>query len=169
LGKIALQEAGEFNSFDALLTSHGKQQKGSLSRPCQVVASGEFIFRGDSAHAAMGVVRNALKTAEEAMAAFLAVFPDWFPAINENDVFRMADIMPSVMPAEVRLRCYLRHRDLAPVMESFHRMVAVFRAVAAKTGVEVEEKLGSACRGYLANDVLGEVLDESLRIVGAPR
>jgi aminobenzoyl-glutamate utilization protein B len=168
-GKIALQDAGVFDGFDALLTSHGDYQNGSLSRPCHAMASGEFIFRGDSAHAGIGVLRNALKTAEEAMAAFVAAFPEQFPGINEKHVFRSAGIMPGVMPDEVRLWCSLRHRDLEPVMAAYYGMERIFRDVAARTGVEVEEKFVSACRGYLANDVLGKVLEESLRIVGAPK
>jgi hypothetical protein len=71
---------------------------------------------GDSAHAGMGVLRNALKTAEEAVAAFVAALPEQFPGINEKHVFRSAGIMPGVMPDEVRLWCLLRHRDLEPVM-----------------------------------------------------
>ncbi len=168
-GKIALQDASVFDSFDALLTSHGDYQNGSVSRPCHAIVSGEFIFRGDSAHAGMGVVRNALKTAEEAMAAFLDVAPQRFPGINEKHVFRSAGIMPGVMPDEVRLWCSVRHRDLDPVMAAYRGMEGIFKAVAAKTCVEVEEKFVAACRGYMANDVMGEVLDESLRIVGAPK
>jgi len=167
-GKIALQEAGIFDGFDTLLTSHGDYQNGSLSRPCHAVVSGEFIFRGDSAHAGMGVARNALATAEDAIATFLAA-ADRFPGINEKHVFRMAGIMPGVMPDEVRLWCSLRHRDLSPAMTAYRGMDSLFRDVAAKTGVEVAEKFVAASRGYLANDVLGDVLDESLRIVGPPR
>jgi aminobenzoyl-glutamate utilization protein B len=167
-GKIALQEAGIFDSFDVLLTSHGDYQNGALSRPCHAVVSGEFIFRGDSAHAGLGGARNALKTAEEAMATFLAEAAR-FPGINEKHVFRMAGIMPGVMPEEVRLWCSLRHRDLDPAMAAYRGMDAAFRAVASTTGVEVEEKFVAASRGYLANDVLADVLDESLRLVGPPR
>ena len=168
-GKIALQDAGVFDGFDSLLTSHGDYQNGSLSRPCHAMASGEFVFRGDSAHAGMGVLRNALKTAEDAIAAFIAALPDRFPEINEKHVFLSAGIMPGVMPDEVRLWCSLRHRELGPVMEAYRGMERIFREVAARTGVEVEEKFVSACRGYLPNDVLGKVLDDSLRIVGAPK
>ena len=167
-GKIALQEAGVFDTFDALLTSHGDYQNGALSRPCYAVASGEFIFRGDSAHAGMGVARNALKTAEDAMAAFIAE-ADRFTGVNEKHVFRMAGIMPGVMPDEVRVWCSLRHRDIDPVMIAYRGIETVFRSVAARTGVEVEEKFVSASRGYLANDVLADLLDESLAQVGPPR
>lgn len=168
-GKIALQEAGVFDGFDVLLTSHGDYQNGSLSRPCYAFVSGEFVFRGDSAHAGMGVARNALKTAEDAMAAFLAVMPARFEGINEKHVFRSAGIMPGVMPDEVRMWCSLRHRDLDPLMAAYRGMEAIFREVAAQTGVEVEEKFVAACRGYLANDVVGRVLDDCLRMVGAPQ
>lgn len=54
-------------------------------------------------------------------------------------------------------------------MAAYRGMEAIFREVAAQTGVDVEEKFVPACRGYLANDVVGRVLDDSLRVVGAPR
>ena len=168
-GKIALQEAGVFDGFDVLLTSHGDYQNASLSRPCHAFVSGEFVFRGDSAHAGMGVARNALKTAEDAMSAFLAVMLERFEGINEKHVFRSAGIMPGVMPDEVRMWCSLRHRDLDPLMVAYRGMAAVFRDVAARTGVDVEEKFVAACRGYLPNDVVGRVLDDCLRTVGAPQ
>lgn len=167
-GKIALQEAGVFDDFDVLLTSHGDYQNGALSRPCHAVASGEFIFRGESAHGGMGVARNALKTAEEAMAAFVAALGG-FPGTSEKHVFRMAGVMPGVMPDEVRLWCSLRHAELDPAMAAYRGMAGMFRDVASRTGVEVEERFVAASRGYLANDVLADLLDESLRLVGPPR
>lgn len=168
-GKIALQQAGIFDEFDIILTSHGDYQNGSLSRPCYAVMSGEFVFRGDSAHAGMGTVRNALKAAEEAMAAFTAVYQERFPGTDEKHIFRVAGVMPGVMPEEVRLWCSLRHRDLAPMLEAYEAMKEIFAATAARTGVEFEEKFIAACRGYLANDVAGRVLDECLQQIGPPR
>ncbi len=167
-GKIALQEAGIFDDLDIILTSHGDYQNGALSRPCHAFVSAEFVLRGDSAHAGMGTVRDALKTAEEAMAAFNAMLPARFPGAGEKHIFRSAGVMPGVMPEEVRLWCSLHHRDLQPMMEAYAAMKAVFAEVAARTGVGLEEKFISACRGYLANDVAGRVLDESLRVIGPP-
>jgi aminobenzoyl-glutamate utilization protein B len=168
-GKPALQQAGLFDRFDALLTSHGDYQNASLSRPCHAIVSGEFVFRGDSAHAGMGASRNALKTAEEAMATFLALAPERFPNTNEKHVFRSAGIMPGVMPDEVRLWTSLRHRDFDAVMRAYEGLKSIFKEVAGKAGVDLEEKFVSASRGYLPNDVLGRLLDECLRTVGPPR
>ncbi|WP_224001097.1 hypothetical protein [Aureimonas sp. SA4125] len=55
------------------------------------------------------------------------------------------------------------------MMEAYEAMKEIFAATAAKTGVAFEEKFIAACRGYLANDVAGKVLDECLRVVGPPR
>ncbi len=168
-GKIALQQAGIFDGLDIILTSHGDYQNGALSRPCHAFVSAEFVFRGDSAHAGMGTARDALRSAERAMAAFNAILAERFPGTGEKHVFRSAGVMPGVMPEEVRLWCSLHHRDLGPMMAAYDAMKATFAAVAAETGVGLEEKFIAACRGYLANDVAGRVLDESLRVVGPPR
>lgn len=168
-GKIALQQAGIFDDLDIILTSHGDYQNGALSRPCHAFVSAEFVFRGDSAHAGMGTVRDTLKAAEEAVAAFNAILPQRFPETGEKHIFRMAGVMPGVMPEEVRLWGSLHHRDLGPMMQAYAAMVETFAGVAAKSGVGFEEKFISACRGYLANDVAGRVLDDCLREVGPPR
>ncbi|MBN9433937.1 MAG: amidohydrolase [Bosea sp.] len=168
-GKIALQQAGIFDDLDIILTSHGDYQNGALSRPCHAFVSSEFIFRGDSAHAGMGTVRDALKTAEAAMAAFNAELPERFPGIGEKHIFRSAGVMPGVMPEEVRLWCSLHHRDLAPMMAAYDAMKEIFTRVAATTNVGLEEKFIAACRGYLPNDVAGRVLDGALREIGPPR
>ncbi|GEO17349.1 amidohydrolase [Microvirga aerophila] len=168
-GKIALQQAGIFDELDVILTSHGDYQNGSLSRPCHAVASGEFVFRGDSAHAGMGVARNALKAAEEALAAFEAVRARHFPGISSKHVFRVAGVMPGVMPEEVRVWCSVRHTDLAPMMAAYEGMKEIFIDVAGQSDVGCEEKFVAACRGYLANDTVGRLLDECLRMVGPPQ
>ncbi|MBZ9936789.1 amidohydrolase [Mesorhizobium sp. BR1-1-16] len=168
-GKIALQQAGIFDDLDIILTSHGDYQNGALSRPCHAFVSSEFIFRGDSAHAGMGTVRDALKTAEEAMAAFNVVLAERFPGTSEKHIFRSAGVMPGVMPEEVRLWTSLHHSDLGPMMQAYDALKATFAEVAGRAGVGLEEKFISACRGYLPNHAAGRVLDECLRAIGPPR
>ena len=168
-GKIQLQHAGVFDDLDVVLTSHGDYQNGSLARPCHAIASVEFVFRGDSAHGGMGLARSALKAAEEALAAFEAVRESRFPGTGGRHVFRIAGVMPGVTPEEVRVWCTVRHLDFEALMAAYDGMIAVFREEAAENGVDLEVKPVTACRGYLGNDVVGRVLDESLRLIGPPQ
>jgi aminobenzoyl-glutamate utilization protein B len=71
-GKLALLEAGAFDGLDAILTSHGDYQNGSLARPCHCTVSGEFRFFGRSAHSGTSTGQDALKSAEAGIAAVQA-------------------------------------------------------------------------------------------------
>jgi aminobenzoyl-glutamate utilization protein B len=168
-GKIALQRAGVFDGLDVILTSHGDYQNGALSRPCHAVMSGEFVFRGDSAHGGKTAARNALKAAEDALAAFETVRASRYPEANGKHVFRLAGVMPGVTPDEVRVWCSVRHIDYEAMHIVYRAMVEVFAATAGEMGVAFEEKFVSACRGYLANDTVGRLLDGCLSEVGPPR
>ena len=166
-GKLALQDAGVFDGLDVVLTSHGDYQNGSLSRPCHATASGEFRFTGDSAHSGMGTLRDALKTAEAAIAAFEALSAS-LPDLQFKHIFRVAGVAPGVMPEEVRIWCSVRHLDFDALMAGYDQMEQTFRRVAEQAGVGFSAHLIAACRGYLGNDAVGRVLQEALEVVGPP-
>jgi aminobenzoyl-glutamate utilization protein B len=168
-GKIALQGAGVFDDLDAVLTSHGDYQNGSLSRPCHAGTSGEFVFRGDSAHGGKTTARNALKAAETSLATFERLRSESFPEAQLRHVYRSAGVMPGVTPDEVRIWCALRDTDYEPMMELYGIMADTFAACAREEGVDLEEKFVSAYRGYLPNDVLGRFLMECLDVIGPPK
>jgi aminobenzoyl-glutamate utilization protein B len=168
-GKIALQGAGVFDGLDVILTSHGDYQNGALSRPCHAVMSGEFIFRGDSAHGGKATARNALKAAEDALAAFETLRREHFPEAQSRHVYRVAGVMPGVAPEEVRIWCSVRHADYERMKDVYVAMVEVFAASARREWADFEEKFITACRGYLANDTVGRLLAGCLETLGPPR
>lgn len=167
-GKLALQDAGVFDGLDAILTSHGDYQNGSLARPCHAVTSGEFRFFGDSAHGGMGTPRNALQAAETAIAAFEAQRLAENPSLQFKHIFRIAGVAPGVMPEEVRIWCSIRHLDFEVLLAGYGQMEATFARVAAEADVGFSAHLIAACRGYLGNDTIGRSLQEALTIVGPP-
>jgi aminobenzoyl-glutamate utilization protein B len=81
-GKIALLRAGVFDGVDAILTSHGDYQTGVLSRPCQSVCSGEFIFSGEAGHGGQQGHRNALLAAEQVVGLAEELVAREFPATS---------------------------------------------------------------------------------------
>jgi aminobenzoyl-glutamate utilization protein B len=167
-GKLAIQDAGVFDGLDVILTSHGDYQNGSLARPCHAVSSGEFRFVGDSAHSGMGTTRDALKTAEAAIAAFEALRASDHIELQFKHIFRVAGIAPGVMPEEVRIWCSLRHLDFDQMLAGYDLMETTFAQAAAAAGVGFSGHLIASCRGYLGNDTIGRVLDEALVHVGPP-
>ena len=51
-----------------MLTSHGDYQNGPLSRPCQAVIGGEFLFSGEAGHGGDVHRRNALDATKAELA-----------------------------------------------------------------------------------------------------
>lgn len=167
-GKLALQAAGAFDNLDAIITSHGDYQNGSLARPCHSMASGEFRFTGVSAHGGKVASRNALETAEAAFAAFVRI-KDEIPGLQVKHVYRHAGITPGVTPEEVRLWASVRHSDFDTVSDGYRKMEETFRNIAADRNVDFNAEQIANCRGYLGNDTVGRILDDCLREVGPPR
>lgn len=167
-GKLALQDAGVFDGLDIVLTSHGDYQNGSLARPCHAVSSGEFRFFGDSAHGGMGTPRDALKTAEAAIAAFESLRAEKLPLLQFKHIFRVAGVAPGVMPDEVRIWCSVRHLDFDALLAGYALMEETFASAAASGDVGFSAHLIAACRGYLGNDTVGRILHDALVITGPP-
>ena len=167
-GKIAMQSNGVFEGADVILTSHGDYQNGSLSRPCHTVMSGEFVFRGDSAHGGKPTGRNALKAAEDALATFERLRETRLPEAQSRHIYRVAGVMPGVAPEEVRIWCSVRHSDYDAMKRVYAAMVDVFAVCARDAKTEFEEKFITACRGYLPNHTIGQVLADHLETVGPP-
>ncbi|EHJ95498.1 hypothetical protein [Agrobacterium tumefaciens] len=167
-GKPALQEAGVFDGIDVLLTSHGDYQNGSLSRPCQSIAGGEFWFLGAPGHGGKTPKANALDVAEEAYSRFSKA-REQIPGLTAKHVFRYGGVTPGVTPEEVRLWASVRHPEYEGVLAGYALMAETFRQVAVERGVGFEEHQITSGRGYLGNDVVGRVLDKCLREVGPPQ
>jgi aminobenzoyl-glutamate utilization protein B len=168
-GKIALLNQGVFDGIDVILTSHGDYQTGAIARPCMAVAHGEFIFLGKAGHGGKAGKHNALEGAE-ALAAEVArlVRTDWADCSIKH-VLRRAGIMPSITPDEARAWFTVRHADFARVREVYSAIEKIARSRATENELGFRHQHISETRGYLANDVLGRILQEAMNRVGPPR
>jgi aminobenzoyl-glutamate utilization protein B len=168
-GKLALLQRGMFADYDAILTSHGDYQNGAVSRPCQAVMSGEFLFSGEAGHGGRVGGGNALDAAELAIARANRLRADAYPDVILGHVLRNAGIMPTITPESARLWITARH-------VSFERARALYDAAhgIAET-IAAENRLGfchlpiAGTRGYLANDVLARLLLECCAAIGLPQ
>ena len=167
-GKLALLERGAFAGMDALLTSHADYQNGALSRPCLACVSSELVFTGIASHG--GAVRrhNALEALELVTRAIDRLGGSRFHRFVVGHVVRTGGLMPSITPEEARLWLTVRHESFEAAWDAYLEIIVIARDAARTAGVAVREQLVAASRGYLANDVLARILDESLRIVGPP-
>ncbi|WP_121323789.1 peptidase dimerization domain-containing protein [Paraburkholderia sp. RAU2J] len=167
-GKVALFVKGAFEDCDALLTSHGDYQNGAISRPCQAMATGEFVFVGQSSHGGYSGKVNALAGAEEALFA-LRDFKERYPDVPIKHIIRGDMKIAGVVPDDVRLYFSIRHLDVERAMDVYDAVVDLCRKVAERCGLDWRHLPISTCRGYLANDTLANVLFDSLSDVGPPK
>ena len=167
-GKIAMLERGAFDGIDALLTSHGDQQNGAISRPCLSCVSAEFVFTGVSGHGGSRRSQNALDGAELAVQSMERIRAHQFNDAIIGHVLRVAGLMPSITCDEARLWITVRHENFERAEEVYNQILPIAADAARYTNTQFSEQLISASRGYLANDTLGRVLQSHLDLLGPP-
>ena len=168
-GKVAMLRRGAFDGCDALLTSHGDYQTGALSRPCQSVVSGEFVFSGRAGHGGMVAAANALDAAELAVQSVHRLRASRFSDAPVKHVLRSAGIMPGITPDEVRVWFSARAATLERARETYTMVHFACTQASALSGCGVRHQFIAETRGYLPNDTLGHVLFDAVRKVGPPR
>ncbi len=168
-GKIALLDAGAFGDVDVVLTSHGDYQTGALSRPCQSVVMGEFVFLGRAGHAGFKTATNALLAAESFVAEVEQAGRRDFAAVQFRHVLRRAGVTPGITPDEVRVWYQSRAPHIGQARAAYAMMIATAERIAAEQGLRWREQFISETRGYLPNDVLGRVLADCMKNVGPPQ
>lgn len=168
-GKVALLRQGAFAGFDAVLTSHGDYQNGSLSRPCSSVVSGEFVFRGTSGHAGLASTANALDAAELAVQMMDKLRLTRFPGVPVRHVLRRGGMMPGITPDEARLWISARSLDFSQAREMYGEIARSMEVAAGTSGIGLRHQFISECRGYLPNDTLAGVLLDAMEEVGPPK
>src|SRR5262249_27312079 len=140
-----------------------------LSRPCQSVVSGEFVFVGESGHGGVGPRRNALDAAELAVQSIERLRAHHFADTAAEHVLRVGGHIPNVSPDEACIWMAARQVDYAHASNVYGFIIGIARQAAAMCGVGFREQFIAATRGYLANDTLAHVLQRNLDRVGPPR
>jgi aminobenzoyl-glutamate utilization protein B len=167
-GKVVLLDKGAFDNLDAILTSHADYQNGSLSRPCQSVFNSEFVFTGVSSHTGKPQGRNALEAVELAVQSLERLRGHQFPEASVEHIIRNAGTMPNITPKEARLWIYVRHQNYEYAQSVYHFIREVAETASKLTRTYFTEQFIAACRGYMPNNVLANILIQNMQIVGPP-
>lgn len=167
-GKIAMFQRGAFDGIDALLTSHGDQQNGAISRPCLSCVSSEFVFSGVSGHGGSRRSQNALDAAELTVQSMERLRAHQFNDAIIGHVLRVAGLMPSITCDEARLWITVRHENFERAEEVYNQILPIAADAARYTNTSFSEQFISASRGYLPNHTLGRALQSHLDVIGPP-
>jgi aminobenzoyl-glutamate utilization protein B len=133
------------------------------------VSNGEFVFLGKAGHGGLAGKHNALEAAEAVIAEVVHAARKEWADCSIKHVLRTAGIMPSITPDEVRVWFTVRHVDMVRVRQVYGAIETLCRDKARSMEVGFRHQPISESRGYLPNDVLGDILQHAMDHVGAPK
>ena len=165
-GKIALLDRGGFDGIDVLLTSHVDYQNASVSRPTLSFFSGEFCFGGVSSHSGAARAHNALDGVELAVIAIERMRAHQFSDVSVEHVIRKGGLAPNITPDMTTLWINVRHKEYEKARHTYQYLKDIIQNCAKIAGVKVVEGFIAGSRGYLPNDVLGELMYKNMKITG---
>src|SRR5467141_3531949 len=169
-GKVYMVRAGLFKDVDATLYWHPADANNASQDRNLATTSAKFRFHGQSAHAAAAPDRGrSALDAVEAMNFMVNYMREHVPQeVRIHYVMTNGGAAPNIVPEFAESYYYVRHPDPRVVAEVFERVKKAAEGAALGTGTTVDYELINGVYSILPNDVLGRVMDSSLRRVGPP-
>ncbi len=148
--------------WDRFFTEYGVLQR--------AVVSAEFIFHGETAHAAMSPwkARNALDAAL-LMDSGLAQYREHLkPGMNMHRVITDGGTQPNVIPSRAAIWWFFRDHTAEGAQELFGHARKVAEGAALMTRTELEVVIKTAVWPVRANQTLAHALQRNIETVGMP-
>ena len=148
--------------WDRFFTEYGVLQR--------AVVSAEFIFHGETAHAAMSPWkgRNALDAAllmDSGMAQYREQLP---PGQNMHRVITDGGTQPNVIPARAAIWWFFRDHTAAGAQGLFEHARKVAEGAALMSNTELEIEIKTAVWPVRGNETLARALQNNIETVGMP-
>lgn len=171
IGKVIMAKSGGFDDLDACLTWHPKNTNTLVNSSTLAMNSFKLNFHGVVAHAAAmpekgcsaldGVILTdvGVNYLREHMAQETRI----------HGVITSGGLVPNVVPDYAQVWYFARapHRD--QVERIYSKMLDIAKGAAIMTGTTFDVEFITECYEYLPNDVIGEIIYENLKKVGAPK
>src|SRR6516165_9927202 len=169
-GKVYMVRAGLFKDVDATLYWHPGDANNASQDRNLATTSAKFRFHGQSAHAAAAPDRGrSALDAVEAMNFMVNYMREHMPQdARIHYVITNGGAAPNIVPDFAESYYVVRHPDPRVTGELFARVVKAAQGAALGTETKMDYELIGGTYSTLPNDVLGRVMDTSLRRVGAP-
>ncbi|MEQ9942322.1 amidohydrolase [Pectobacterium aroidearum] len=170
-GKVYMTRAGLFKDVDVMLHWHPGDENSASQDYSLANVNGKFRFYGRSAHAALAPEkgRSALDGVE-ALNFMVNAMREHVPQETRiHYVITDGGKAPNVVPDFAEVYYYVRHPDPAVVASVTDRIRKVAEGAALGTETRYEFEILGGVYSLLPNNVLGKVMDDSLRSVGAPQ
>ncbi|HEX2987767.1 MAG TPA: M20 family metallopeptidase [Chloroflexota bacterium] len=170
IGKVFMAKEGVFDDLDVALSWHPNAINMPNSGTSLALNSAKFAFHGRSSHASaaphLGV--SALDAVELMNVGVNFLREHVPPETRIHYVITNGGSEPNVVPALAEVWYYVRAPHRVEVESVYQRIVKIAEGAALMTGAELEIKFQTGLYDLLPNNVLSDLLEESLRTVGVP-
>jgi aminobenzoyl-glutamate utilization protein B len=169
-GKVFMAKLGLFNDLDAAITWHPGAFNTTRWGSNLANNSVRFAFHGRTAHAAaqphMGI--SALDAVELMNVGANFLREHIIQDARLHYVITNGGGQPNVVPAEAEVWYYVRAPHRVDVEEIYQRLINIAKGACLMTGCTVDVKFVKGVHEVMHNDVVAQVLEDSLLEVGPP-
>ncbi len=167
-GKVYLVRAGLFQDCDVVISWHPGDENYASKESTLANISAKFRFYGEAAHAAASPDkgRSALD-AVMVMTHAVDLMREHVPATTRiHYIITNGGSAPNIVPDFSEVFIYARHPEMKTVDTIWDRIKKCAEAGALATGTRMEMEIIHSTFNMLQNDVLAEVVNKNLQIVG---
>ena len=170
-GKSYMVRAGLFKDVDVTLYWHPGDANNASQDKNLANISAKFRFHGTPAHAAAAPDRGrSALDAVEAMDFMVNYMREHVPQdARIHYIITNGGSAPNIVPEFSEVYYVVRHPDPRVAADIFDRVKKAAEGAALGTGTKMDYELIGGDYSVLPNDVLGRVVDSSLRRIGAPQ
>jgi len=171
IGKVFMAKSGVFDDLDASLTWHPMNSNAVWNASCLAMNSFKLNFHGIAAHAGASPEkgRSAL---DGVMLTDIGVNYLREHIIQESRihcVITNGGLAPNVVPDYAQIWYFVRAPRREQVEEIYSRLLDIAKGAALMTGTTFDVEFITGSYEYLANNTIGEIFQEKLKEVGAPK
>jgi len=169
-GKVLMARDGVFDDLDAAITWHPMAANTVWNSSSLAMNSFKFNFHGISAHAGASpeMGRSALDAVMLTDIGINYLREHVIQETRIHCVITNGGLAPNVVPDYAQVWYYIRAPHREQVEETYARVLDIAKGAALMTGTTYDVEFIIGCYDYLPNDVLGKVILEKLKKVGAP-
>jgi len=167
-GKVYLARAGLFEDVDVVLHWHPSSVNSASPSSTTSNKSGRFTFHGQAAHAASAPDkgRSALDGVE-AMNFMVNMMREHVPQTSRiHYVITNGGDAPNIVPEQAQVYYYVRHPEVAMVVQLFERVVNAAQAAAMGTETTVDVEVMHGNYPVLPNHALAKLVYDNMLDLG---
>jgi len=170
-GKVRMAAAGEFSDLTCAFSWHPFDINAPFYAGANAVANVNFRFKGIASHAGQAPQngRSALDAVELMNVGVNYLREHVIDSVRIHYVITDGGERPNIVPAQAASWYTVRGPKASDMLDTLDRIVMIAKGASMMTETEVEYEVVSAAYDYLPNKTLTSVIEENMKLVGAPK